>query len=203
MLRSLTRFRATFRGAVPSSALVSLAVFAGVLGAEPLRAVDLSLGGTTAWLAVEELGAVALFDGSVPEQPGLGIVQVSEAGADLDVVQTGAKPQQLDLTRAEAAALRDEIATLYDRLNLFTITAPIAGVVVRSFGSDTLLTVLDGYPRVMGAGCRVARPDVERLGKLPYWIVMVVMMVGALLIFRYVTAVMRPLVDFTMTLAFL
>jgi Mn2+/Fe2+ NRAMP family transporter len=68
---------------------------------------------------------------------------------------------------------------------------------------STLLTVLDGYPRVLGAGCRLARPGVERFGKVPYWIVMLVMMVGALLIFRYVTAVMRPLVDFTMTLAFL
>lgn len=68
---------------------------------------------------------------------------IAAARARLDVVQTGAKPQQLDLTRTEAAALRDEIATLNDRMNLFTITAPISGMIVRSFGNDTLLQMID------------------------------------------------------------
>ncbi len=68
---------------------------------------------------------------------------IAAARARLDVVQTGAKQQQLDLTHTEAAALRDEIATLNDRMNLFTITAPISGMVVRSFGSDTLLQMID------------------------------------------------------------
>lgn len=68
---------------------------------------------------------------------------LAAARARLGVVQTGAKPQQLDLTRAEAAALQDEIATLNERLNRFTITTPIPGTVVRSFGPDTLLQVLD------------------------------------------------------------
>ena len=68
---------------------------------------------------------------------------IAAARARLDVVQTGAKPQQLDLTRARAAALQNEIATLRDRINQFTMTTPIPGTVVRSFGPDTLLQVLD------------------------------------------------------------
>ncbi len=74
---------------------------------------------------------------------------IAAARARLDVVQTGAKPQQLALTRTEAAALRDEIATLNDRVNLFTITAPLSGMVVRSFGPDTLLQVLDTSDHVV------------------------------------------------------
>ena len=68
---------------------------------------------------------------------------IASARARLDVVQTGAKPQQLDLMSTEAAALQNEIATLNDRLNRFTMTTPIPGTVVSSFGPDTLLQVLD------------------------------------------------------------
>jgi Mn2+/Fe2+ NRAMP family transporter len=68
---------------------------------------------------------------------------------------------------------------------------------------STLLTVLDGYPRVLAAGCRLAWPGAEKLGRAPYWGFMVAMMAGALLVFAYVTSVMRPLVDVTTTVAFL
>ena len=68
---------------------------------------------------------------------------------------------------------------------------------------STLLTVLDGYPRVLTAGCRLAWPGVERLGKAPYWVFAIVMMTGALLIYKFLTSHMRTLVDVTMTLAFL
>jgi Mn2+/Fe2+ NRAMP family transporter len=68
---------------------------------------------------------------------------------------------------------------------------------------STLLTVLDGYPRVLTAGCRLAWPGAARLGRMPYWVFMIVMMAGAVLIYRYLTSHMRTLVDFTMTLAFL
>lgn len=61
--------------------------------------------------------------------------------AELSVVQTGAKPEQLNLTRTEADALRAEIAKLQDRLNMYTLTSPISGMAVRSFGPDTLLTI--------------------------------------------------------------
>jgi len=68
---------------------------------------------------------------------------------------------------------------------------------------STLLTVLDGYPRVLTAGCRLAWPRAERLGQVPYWVFMILMMIGAVLILLCVTSIMRPLVNFTMTLAFL
>ncbi len=68
---------------------------------------------------------------------------------------------------------------------------------------STTLTVLDGYPRVLAAGCRLAWPGAERLGQAPYWACAVVMMAGALLIYLCLTSVMRSLVDFATTLAFL
>ena len=67
---------------------------------------------------------------------------------------------------------------------------------------STTLTVLDGYPRVLTAGVRLAWPATERLGRAPYWLVMVVMIAGALLIYQFLTSVMRTLVDFAATLAF-
>jgi Mn2+/Fe2+ NRAMP family transporter len=68
---------------------------------------------------------------------------------------------------------------------------------------STLLTVLDGYPRVLTASCELAWPGAGRFGKALYWGFMVVMMIGAVLIFLYVTSVMQTLVDVTTTLAFL
>jgi Mn2+/Fe2+ NRAMP family transporter len=68
---------------------------------------------------------------------------------------------------------------------------------------STLLTVLDGYPRVLMEGARLAWPKAIALGRAPYWLCMVAMMVGALLIFVFVTSIMRPLVDVTTTVAFL
>jgi len=68
---------------------------------------------------------------------------------------------------------------------------------------STLLTVLDGYPRVLTASCRLAWPSVERLGQVLYWVFAVVMMAGALLIYEFLTSHMRTLVDVTMTVAFL
>jgi len=68
---------------------------------------------------------------------------------------------------------------------------------------STLLMVLDGYPRVLMEGARLAWPKANALGRAPYWLCMVAMMVGALLIFVFVTSIMRPLVDVTTTVAFL
>ncbi len=68
---------------------------------------------------------------------------------------------------------------------------------------STLITVLDGYPRVLSAGCRLAWPRSEKLGIAPYWGVLGVMGVGAILILLFLTSVMKPLVDATTTLAFL
>jgi len=68
---------------------------------------------------------------------------------------------------------------------------------------STTLTVLDGYPRVVSAGCRVAWPAVERAPRVPYWIVVALMIVGALVIYKFFIDRMLTLVDLTTTLAFL
>jgi len=68
---------------------------------------------------------------------------------------------------------------------------------------STTLTVLDGYPRVLTAGWRLAWPGTAKLGRVSYWAFMIVMMAGALLIYRFLTSHMGTLKDFTMTLAFL
>jgi Mn2+/Fe2+ NRAMP family transporter len=68
---------------------------------------------------------------------------------------------------------------------------------------STLLTVLDGYPRVLTASCRLAWPRVEKLGKAPYWVFALIMIAGALLIFGFLTSHMLTLVTVTMTVAFL
>jgi len=78
-------------------------------------------------------------------------------------------------------------------------------IVMAAFATmlSTMLTVLDGYPRVLTVGIRLLRPSMERFGNAPHWVFMALMMVGALLVFVFVTSVMRTLVHFTMTVAFL
>ena len=71
------------------------------------------------------------------------------ATAEVEEAQTGAKPEQIDLTRAEAEAIRRQIQTLHERLDRYTIRSPIAGRASRSFGSDTLLTVRDNSSYVI------------------------------------------------------
>ncbi len=68
---------------------------------------------------------------------------------------------------------------------------------------STTLTVLDAYPRVLAVGFPLVWPKAERLGKTTYWVVMFVMIVGALLVYRFLLNRMLTLVDFTTTLAFL
>lgn len=69
--------------------------------------------------------------------------EVAVAEARLDAVTTGAKPEQVELAQRQAETLQREIKTLHDRLERHTVTSPISGVVLRSFGADTLLSVRD------------------------------------------------------------
>ena len=85
---------------------------------------------------------------------------------------------------------------------LGTWSRPVITTVAFITMLSTLLTVIDAYPRVLSAGCGLAWPVTKRLGKTPYWTMMLVMMAGALLIFNYFTSRMRTLVDFATTLAF-
>lgn len=65
------------------------------------------------------------------------------ARAELDVVRTGSKREELNLAETTVEARLQEMRMLSDRLSMQTILAPIAGVAVRSYGSDTLLTIRD------------------------------------------------------------
>ncbi len=68
---------------------------------------------------------------------------------------------------------------------------------------STLLTVLDGYPRVFMAGYRLLRPSASRVKNTPYWAYLVVMVTGAMSILVFLTSHMRHLLDFVTTVAFL
>lgn len=77
------------------------------------------------------------------------LADVAAAQARLDAVRSGERPQQLDLSRAEVAALRAEIGALHDRFDLFTITAPLGGKAVRAYSDDTLMVVRDTASQVV------------------------------------------------------
>ncbi len=68
---------------------------------------------------------------------------------------------------------------------------------------STMLTVLDGYPRVFMAGYRLLRPSASPVKTTPYWAYLVVVVAGAMLILVYLTSHMRHLLDFVTTVAFL
>ncbi len=71
------------------------------------------------------------------------IADVAIAQAQLKARETGARKEQLDLTRTEMEALQGSIAALQKRLQFQTIISPISGYIARSFAPDTLLTVRD------------------------------------------------------------
>jgi len=77
-------------------------------------------------------------------------------------------------------------------------------IVVAAFAAmfSTLLTVLDGYPRVLSAGCGLLWPSMARRRSL-YWLFLFVMAGGALLIYGFLTSHMRRLVDLVTIVAFL
>ncbi|MDX1740506.1 MAG: hypothetical protein R3178_04395, partial [Rhodothermales bacterium] len=58
-------------------------------------------------------------------------------------VGSGAKPEQIELTRTEVHSLEQEINDIRERLRLSTITSPLSGRVNRSFGADTLIAIYD------------------------------------------------------------
>ncbi|MEX0600599.1 MAG: HlyD family efflux transporter periplasmic adaptor subunit [Rhodothermales bacterium] len=69
--------------------------------------------------------------------------EVEMARAELEMVRTGARDEQVDVARSIAAARRQELEALSERRDMLTVRTPIGGVVVRSYGADTLLTVRD------------------------------------------------------------
>lgn len=68
---------------------------------------------------------------------------VAIAEAQLRARETGAREEQIDLTRTEIRALRQSIEALRERLQFQTLVAPMNGYLARSFAPDTLLTLRD------------------------------------------------------------
>jgi Mn2+/Fe2+ NRAMP family transporter len=101
----------------------------------------------------------------------------------------------------KAVPFADQFVRMYTNA-LGTWSRPIVLTAAFITMLSTTLTVLDGYPRVLTAGCQVVRPGMVKLGKAPYWAFMVLMMAGALLIYEFLTSRMLALVDFATTLAF-
>ena len=63
------------------------------------------------------------------------------AEARLQVVRTGAKPEQIRLIRSQIAEREAEIGALKDQLATMTMVSPFAGVFSSSPGTDTLCAV--------------------------------------------------------------
>lgn len=75
----------------------------------------------------------------------LRLLQIEEAvaQAQLEVVSTGGKKEQLAFLAAYIQSLRRDIQALRSRKDSFHITAPISGRVERVEASDTLVTISD------------------------------------------------------------
>ncbi|MEK6650373.1 MAG: hypothetical protein AABY75_05315 [Bacteroidota bacterium] len=70
-------------------------------------------------------------------------MEAGTAEARLQVVRTGAKPEQIRLIRSQIAEREAEIGALKDQLATMTMVAPFAGVFFSSPGTDTLCAVED------------------------------------------------------------
>lgn len=70
-------------------------------------------------------------------------IEMGRVRAQLAIVSSGAKESQIEFSQNRVQALQDEISTLNDRLNHFTIKAPISGKLVHSNANDTIMVVLD------------------------------------------------------------
>ena len=66
-------------------------------------------------------------------------IALAEAG--LEVALTGAKPEQLDLSNANIAALQSEIEAVKRRASTLVITAPISGTITPTYSGDTLVVI--------------------------------------------------------------
>jgi len=68
-------------------------------------------------------------------------IEQSIAAAHLKVVQSGAKPEQIQYIESEIEAIETELQVLKERFKDFTLISPISGKIYPNISSDTLLTI--------------------------------------------------------------
>jgi uncharacterized protein with GYD domain len=66
---------------------------------------------------------------------------IALAEANLEVALTGAKPEMVDLSSANIAALQGEIEAVKRRASTLVVTAPIAGTITPTYSGDTLVVI--------------------------------------------------------------
>ncbi len=70
-------------------------------------------------------------------------INVQIAETQLQQVQTGVKPEEIDMISAQIDGLENEINTLLERSEDFTLTSPLSGIVLDSTSGDTLVVIGD------------------------------------------------------------
>jgi hypothetical protein len=70
-------------------------------------------------------------------------ISVDIAEAELNVLTTGSKTEELNLRSTNILALQNEIDALQSRASMFVHVSPVSGIIPGSSNSDTLLRVYD------------------------------------------------------------
>lgn len=70
-------------------------------------------------------------------------IELAIAKAHLEVVQSGAKSEQINLYKSDIKAIETEIQVLMERNRDFTLNSPLNGMIYSKLASDTLLTIGD------------------------------------------------------------
>lgn len=70
-------------------------------------------------------------------------INISIAKGRLRTVQSGAKEEEINFANSQITALENEIRILQKRFESNNIVSPIDGEIIRTFSSDTLLTIND------------------------------------------------------------
>lgn len=102
---------------------------------------------------------------------------------------------------SSAVVFSDQLVKLISK-NLGTWAYPFIALAASLTMISTTFTVLDAYPRVVTKTIKVLYPDMELNSKRSYWILMVILGVGSLLILALFQKSMKTMVDFATSVSF-
>jgi len=74
------------------------------------------------------------------------MINIGIAEAQLQSVQTGLKQEEIEMISSQITSLEKEIDTLLNRLDNYTLTSPLSGVVFETIPGDTLVDIGDTSP---------------------------------------------------------